>query len=670
MEALTLYLAKASGLIALFYGAYWLLLKKETFFSPNRWFLLAGLVTAAALPLVTYTKVVWVEVQPVTTLIINAQDVQVMGQFNPDAVVIELQPHITWQDVAWGIYTIGALLFLARFLTDVSFIREQLRAHKATKHGRYRLIDSPQVQSPFSFFNYIVYNSSVLTANELESILEHEKVHSRQHHSIDMIIGQLFCVVLWFNPFAWLYKKAIAQNLEFIADQGATRLLPDAVGYQKTLLKITVQPENIAITNHFYQSLIKKRIVMLNKQKSRRRNSWKYTVVAPALAAFVLAFQVKVVAQEKEQPAVIKADVLQWYIKVDKDTKDSEIKQHQDKIKADFNATANFSNIKRNDKSEITSIKVEVNAEGKNSVYEVSGSQPIKPFTIVMNSNGTNGYTVSFDRPRNVATVYPLSTGNDTIFHDDAPAMVYVAPQPFSAPAPNSFKLTTTSRIPQGGNSVALNFGNSDALVVINGIKYAGGQEIKLPAGHQVTAITTLNEKEGKEKYGKEGKKGVIVITSTPTATVSILPEPPLNIAQLTTGMRITTDMYADFPFEIFDGVNFNEGGFSGLSPEKQQEMGEKLAAFAARQKDAERNMAQKKREEIEKQRGHLQYTLEEKKEVLEGKRAEVEKRRAEMEKRKTEKMAEMEKRKAEIIEKRRIEEERRTKQQEENEKH
>jgi hypothetical protein len=39
---------------------------------------------------------------------------------------------------------------------------------------------------------------------------------------------------------------------------------------------------------------------MLNKNQSKKINSWKYALVLPALVAFCVLFQVKVVAQEKE----------------------------------------------------------------------------------------------------------------------------------------------------------------------------------------------------------------------------------------------------------------------------------------------------------------------------------------------------------------------------------
>jgi hypothetical protein len=60
MEAIFIYIIKTSGLITLFYLAYHILLRKETFFTSNRWFLLSGLITSIVLPFVVYTKIIWV----------------------------------------------------------------------------------------------------------------------------------------------------------------------------------------------------------------------------------------------------------------------------------------------------------------------------------------------------------------------------------------------------------------------------------------------------------------------------------------------------------------------------------------------------------------------------------------------------------------------------------
>ena len=64
METIYLYFIKCFGLIALFFLAYYFLLRKETFFTGNRWFLLAGLFTSVLLPLVFFTKIVWIDPTP------------------------------------------------------------------------------------------------------------------------------------------------------------------------------------------------------------------------------------------------------------------------------------------------------------------------------------------------------------------------------------------------------------------------------------------------------------------------------------------------------------------------------------------------------------------------------------------------------------------------------
>ena len=290
MEALYLYLLKSSGLLALFFMAYHFLLRKETFFTNNRWFLLFGLVTASILPLVVYTQIIWVDPAPVA--------------YNWTSLPVrQVAPGNNTKDYFyWGLalsYVLITLGLLAKFGFDFYSLRKILKGKAISKQADFKFIDATENIAPFSYFNTIVYNSSLYTTTELENILEHEKVHCDQNHTVDVLLARVYCAVFWFNPIIWWYKKAILQNLEFIADSEATKKISDKKAYQLTLLKITTHENCVAITNHFYQSLIKKRIVMLNKNQSNKLNSWKYATILPALVAFVLCFQIEVVAQEK-----------------------------------------------------------------------------------------------------------------------------------------------------------------------------------------------------------------------------------------------------------------------------------------------------------------------------------------------------------------------------------
>src|SRR5690606_21131804 len=206
---------------------------------------------------------------------------------------------INWVVVLGAVYFIGVVAFVLNFLIDFYSLRKALKGKSIFRQADFRFVDTDENLAPFSYFNYIVYNSSLFTDAELTNIIEHEKVHSNQNHTMDVLFARGFCVVFWFNPFIWLYRKAMLQNLEFIADSEAVKNIEDKKAYQITLLKVTAHENCVDITNHFYQSLIKKRIVMLNKSQSKKSSSWKYFVIVPALIAFIVCFQVKLIAQER-----------------------------------------------------------------------------------------------------------------------------------------------------------------------------------------------------------------------------------------------------------------------------------------------------------------------------------------------------------------------------------
>ena len=393
METWFLYLIKSSALLTVFFLAYYLLLRKETFFNSNRWFLLGGLLAAIVLPTLTFTHIVWTEPVVESPMAYELTALDVMTAVSP----AKDTNATNWLYIAILIYCSGMLFFLVRFIRDSWALFIVLQRNPFQQSGPFRLIDTPGVPSPFSFFNYIVFNTALFPTQELDNIIVHEKVHSRQYHSVDMIFAQLCCIVFWCNPLVWLYKKAIAQNLEFIADAIAIKMISDAIAYQKTLLKVSTAHLCIPITNHFYQSLIKKRIVMLNQQKSNKARSWKYALVLPALVAFMLQFQVKVVAQEKENAlttvsysnAPVAAETIYDSWSISKDKTDKELKDYAESIKKEHGIVLRFSNIKRNDQGEINAITIQYDTKkGETGTLKYGkGNKEFKGILIVFNQD-------------------------------------------------------------------------------------------------------------------------------------------------------------------------------------------------------------------------------------------------------------------------------------------
>jgi hypothetical protein len=389
METLFLYIAKSSGLIAMFYIAYYFLLRKETFFTTNRWYLLAGLFTSVILPWIVFTTIVWVEPTPT----------------NFDWSKIPMRPiqeksfEINWYLVLASAYIIGIASFLIQFVFDFYSLNRVLKGKPIQQQADHKFIDLKENIAPFSYFNTIVYNSSLYNESEMESILEHEKVHSEQYHTIDVLITRFFCILFWFNPFIWLYRNAILQNLEFIADSEATKNISDKKAYQLALLKITTHENCVVLTNHFYQSLIKKRIVMLNKNQSKKWNSWKYLLVLPVLVAFVFLFQMEVIAKEKNQSPKIEQSASEDVdvYKITKNTTETELKEKAETIKKNYGITVLFSNAKRNTNNEITEITVEFK-KGKeiDKNRTVKSTDAIKPFGIVITKNSKGNLSIDF----------------------------------------------------------------------------------------------------------------------------------------------------------------------------------------------------------------------------------------------------------------------------------
>ena len=438
MEALFIYIAKSSGLIALFYCSYYFLLRKETFFNSNRWFLLAGLTTSLILPLLVYTKIIWIDPIPDST--VNYSQSFIPQTFQQESF------EINWNYVFLSVYCIGFLILILKFAVDFYSLNSVLKGKKIQQQADFKFVDVSENIAPFSYFDYIVYNSSMYTPSELENIIEHEKVHSDQNHTIDVLISRVFCVLFWFNPIIWLYKKAILQNLEFIADNEAAKKISDKKAYQYTLLKITTHESCVAITNHFYQSLIKKRIVMLNKNQSKKRNYWKYYAIFPALVAFVLLFQIKTIAQEKKEAQEISESPTSVDVyKIRKNTTDQELKEFTEKLKQNHNVDVVISEVKRNSKNELTAIKVDIQkGTGEDQTIQIEGNEPIKSCGIIITTE--NNGSKKIDVVTNGGMDKPMVIGDNLMLNgtggsNDKTITITSAapPTPPTPPTPPSF---------------------------------------------------------------------------------------------------------------------------------------------------------------------------------------------------------------------------------------
>ncbi len=376
------YILKANLVLLLFFLFYQLLLKRHTFFNANRWFLLAGLAISVLIPLVTISNYIYYE--PVT--------------FNSNANIDLLLAEATVRDspksfnyFSWLFYAYiaGVAFFFIKLLLDIKSLFNLISNSKTVQNTSFKLVLNEQNTAPFSFFNWIVVNPKQFDNKELDLVLQHEVVHVKERHSIDMMLSQLYAIVFWFNPITWFYKQALQQNLEFIADQKVHDQNAHQHLYQKLLLKTSIPNQELAFTTTFYNSTIKKRIVMLHKPKSKQIFKLQFILIIPVLAVFLLSMNTKdiYVPLEVEYPVNdTTSNAKDIKIIFTKDMSDKTLKSIKEDLK-DNNILMVIKKISRNNDAEIIEIDIDFETANGSANYMRGNPNGILPFYFEMNSS-------------------------------------------------------------------------------------------------------------------------------------------------------------------------------------------------------------------------------------------------------------------------------------------
>ncbi|MFD2585909.1 M56 family metallopeptidase [Croceitalea marina] len=420
MDPLFIHLLKSSSILLVFLLSYHLFLKKETFFSGNRLFLLAGLIIALLLPFVIITKTIIVEPVPL-----------VQGyQYLVEQPISTTSAHslLSWKTILAIIYFAGVLLFSTKLVIQLKTIKKIKKNSEVVENKSFFHVRTKKNISPFSFFRHIFYYPNQFPEEELDTIIAHEEVHARELHSIDILLTQMLLIVLWFNPVIWFYKTIIKQNLEFLADAKTCEADENKKFYQYLMLKQAIGNHQISIANPFYNSIIKKRIVMLNQSQSKSINRLKLLVVLPFLGIFLFGFNTKEVVKFAENPVSsntnkedmpdstspetqldpanfipftstktdkktgqekktsFSSSIKTIKLSIDKNTTDASLAKMKDDLAqegADFSYT-----VVRNSSKEIIDISIQINGEGTNGEkfngsYNTSSDSPINPITIL-----------------------------------------------------------------------------------------------------------------------------------------------------------------------------------------------------------------------------------------------------------------------------------------------
>jgi TonB family protein len=280
-----MYLIQVNLYLSLFYGFYWFFLRKETFYTLNRAYLLGSVILSFGIPF-------WYS-EYLQTFFITQQ----MNQVFYSSIVldsVEIQPQtpsdtFTFWDFFKGIYFSGLVFFLSKLIFNFWKLNKVLKADN----------EAITKNSAFSFFGYIFVDKSIPNR---KTILAHEQVHAQQLHSFDVIFFELLSIVCWLNPVSYFYKKTIKNIHEFIADEIASQKEASKADYALLLLSqefgVPISSQNL--THQFFNQLtLKQRIEMLQKPRSKQTALLKYGFIVPLFILMLMMASASIAQKSK-----------------------------------------------------------------------------------------------------------------------------------------------------------------------------------------------------------------------------------------------------------------------------------------------------------------------------------------------------------------------------------
>jgi hypothetical protein len=191
-----------------------------------------------------------------------------------------------------AVYIFGLLYKAFNFAMNLRSIQKCIKQNPKVRDGRFWLVDLNEQVPPFSFFNYIFITNSYqkLSADELQRIKDHEKVHSQQLHSLDVLFIEFISIIFWFNPLLIYLKKSIQEIHEYIVDEKIAERGKGKKDYAELLLKLASEVKGFNLSAGFSGSQIKRRIVMIGRQRSLPEQKFMFIILVPLTILLMLSF--------------------------------------------------------------------------------------------------------------------------------------------------------------------------------------------------------------------------------------------------------------------------------------------------------------------------------------------------------------------------------------------
>jgi bla regulator protein BlaR1 len=549
MPALFVFLLKVNIALIIFCLGYYLVLRKLTFYTLNRVYLGLGIIFSSIYPLINLTDFLQRHQQiakPMQQVVLNWK--------TPAEQFIQQPGYWQW---ATYIFWLGATVFAARLLVQLFSLYKLYRNSTPTTIQNHDVRITTANISPFSFWQNIYINPDNLDTADLKSILQHEQVHVKEWHTLDILLAEISLVFYWFNPGVWLMKKAVRENIEFITDRKILQAGIDTKAYQYSLLNVSISATaSASIINHFNFSTLKKRIKMMNAKQSSNANLTRYAVLIPMVTVLLLIFsfsKAELIKKNRNQlthliTATINENLTLTHpvkptlpavrrLKVKKDTLkiiDKQTQLHYVVVKGITLPVGVPVGLFANEgsKSIDTTIKTIIIRKSNNPdsvTYIINGEKvtkaeylkiapkdiqsinvmdvDFKPLPGTISRIRINGKESEFGPSHARSVTFVKRTG------DTARNFVFVADgDPVNITAKDGTKITT-SKFEFTTNDKPITASFNGALIMIDG-KEASEKEMKQVPVSEIEKVSVNKDKEMVDKYGDKAKNGVVFITT------------------------------------------------------------------------------------------------------------------------------------------------------------
>ena len=287
MITILYYLLKVVLCSALLYTYYWFVLRNKQFHQYNRFYLMGISVLSWLVP---FLKINIIKEQVISApKVMYFANVIANNNSSIEQEVVIKSSQFTWDNFLLFTGVIISLLFIARFVKSLWNVRRLIKKYPMKKLSNLYLVMTDVKGTPFSFFKYIFWNTSIDLNSEVgKRILAHEMAHVDENHSFDKLLIELQLIIGWFNPITWLIRNELYLIHEFIADQKSIQNNDTSV-LAELLLASAYPSQQHILSNSFFFSPIKRRIQMFTKTNTKY-SYLRRLAILPIMAATVLLF--------------------------------------------------------------------------------------------------------------------------------------------------------------------------------------------------------------------------------------------------------------------------------------------------------------------------------------------------------------------------------------------